>query len=137
MALSPYLVDKADKLARECAFILFSGKCAVCRRPADDPHHISTRGIKAIRWHILNVVPLCRHHHDKQERMPRWFLEWLEENLPDYYEFYLNNHNIKPEVITDDDLRETIEELKALKHHLTTNDPRRYTKWQTKVSHTV
>ncbi|WP_162287022.1 DUF968 domain-containing protein [Pantoea stewartii] len=41
--------------------------CEGCRRPGDDPHHITGYGMggMATKAHDLFVIPLCRECHDK------------------------------------------------------------------------
>ena len=46
--------------------------CAVCPRQMNDAHHIHSRGLKGFEWKgkwydindILNLIPLCRDHHN-------------------------------------------------------------------------
>lgn len=46
--------------------------CYICGRNQSEVHHIHSRGLKGFEWkeeqydinHILNLIPLCRDHHN-------------------------------------------------------------------------
>lgn len=79
--------DKCEKLYPKLAY----GRCcAVCQSrylmtPATEIHHIQPRAHKALRFHYLNLMPLCHKCHqlitDKKldEPITTKHREWLQQ----------------------------------------------------------
>jgi len=59
--------------------------CCHCLLPADDPHHIKTKGVggEALSAPDFTAMPLCREHHNMVHAAPddwpqaRWMIETL------------------------------------------------------------
>lgn len=55
-------MHKLDKLATK--IVLSKSKfCVVCGQIACEVHHIFSRKNRAVRWHLPNLVAVCRHCH--------------------------------------------------------------------------
>lgn len=103
------LVNKATKLRGE---IFTNLHCSMCWENGDHnintvPHHILNKGnYDRLRFVIMNLIPLCSYHHilfahDCEQE----FRNWLLDNLPRHYRYYLNERdNRKP-------VRQTVESL--------------------------
>ena len=40
-----------------------TGRCEICNRKANQPHHIFTRNKRNTRWDVRNGIELCFYHH--------------------------------------------------------------------------
>lgn len=74
---------EADRLWSEFIRLRAGGKCEVCKKPGDDPHHIRGRWDKQNRHCPGNGVYLCRKHHDKAHAKPMGFQRWVARHLPE------------------------------------------------------
>ena len=117
------LEKKADRLVQERA--CRHSRCCVCGgRLGIGGHHIihksQCRGSRYVLRHDLrNILPLCVDCHIPfaHEREGEW-LEWLEENKQEVYQWYVNQLAVPMvqglSIRTNSYLRETIKDLKAL-----------------------
>ena len=68
-------------------------KCAVCKQPGNQPHHLIPRQFYHYRYSLINGICLCYTHHDSDaEVSPHknaagWML-WLERNHPRIHTWY-------------------------------------------------
>lgn len=105
------LKNKCDKLWSE--IILLKGKCEVCGKTANNPHHIIGRKNLTLRWDLRNGCLLCFTHHTggnmSAHNDPIWFRDWLIGNrLPD-----LNYLDIKRfKLSTQIDYEEILKKMK-------------------------
>jgi len=76
------LKTKCDKLWSE--IIRSKGKCEVCGKPANNPHHIIGRKNLTLRWGLRNGCLLCFQHHtggnQSAHNDPLWFQDWMRKN---------------------------------------------------------
>lgn len=111
--------DRCEKLYPKLAY---GRPCAVCASkylmtPATEVHHIQPRIHKALRFHYLNLMPLCHYHHqlitDKKldEPITTEHREWLQKMANKDFkaiciargitkaEYYKKQYNILKELI--------------------------------------
>jgi len=93
------LISKAARLRGR----IFKGlHCAMCTEENWDlptvPHHILNKGrYNHLRFVMMNLIPLCVHHHDYAHGEQTSFLLDLLDNYPRHYREYLNERdNRKP-----------------------------------------
>lgn len=73
--------------------LLFSGKCAKCRRQGTAAHHIVYRRNRAFRWHPLNGVLLCLECHQWAHSEKEEFEAWLLHNLKHQYKWCIEDYH--------------------------------------------
>jgi hypothetical protein len=111
------LKNKADKLWSE--IIRSKGKCEVCGKPANNPHHIIGRKNLTLRWDLRNGCLLCFQHHtggnQSAHNDSQWFLnEWMVNNRTLDYNYLWEK---KTELSTNIDYNAIIEELTHIKRN--------------------
>lgn len=88
-----------------------NGCCAVCGMQAGEiingkkqkveAHHLVSRDIhnSAMKFNILNGIPLCTHHHKfghlSAHKNMIWFTNWLAEHRPLQHTYVLEHHDHK------------------------------------------
>ncbi len=75
-----------------------------------DPHHILPKSVyHNFRHDLNNGIALYRSDHTWAENNPEEFLKWLEVNVPEKYQWYLENKDKK--ALIDLDYEKTYEGL--------------------------
>jgi len=107
------LKNKADGLWSVKVKEIHGFKCAICGKVHGAPntkgkktylnsHHIEGRKNYALRWDVLNGIPLCTLHHDlgisSAEQSPLWFFKWLQENRPKLIDYIYSKRESKIEM---------------------------------------
>lgn len=70
-------------------------KCAVCKQPGDQPHHLVPRQFYRLRYDMMNGICLCYVHHEADpEYAPHknaaGWMSWLLSHHPTRYWWYCN-----------------------------------------------
>ncbi|MGD9276339.1 MAG: HNH endonuclease [Candidatus Pacearchaeota archaeon] len=111
-----YLKRKADRLWSE--IIKSKGRCEMCGKPANNPHHIVGRRNHALRWDIRNGCLLCANCHTfskfSAHQDPIGFLEWFKIVRNDDYEYLLSKRN----EVWDKDYDKVIKDLEEVKNEI-------------------
>ena len=95
----------------------FGEKCAVCGSTnLPNAHHIESRIMfKGLRYDPMNGVLLCPTHHkfgkDSAHMAGCWFARWLEENLPERFDYVLAHHSDPDPDLDDRDVLASIETM--------------------------
>ena len=108
------LKNKCDKLWSE--IIRSKGKCEVCGKTGNNPHHVIGRRNLTLRHDVRNGCLLCPLHHtfgrESAHQDPVWFIHWFATNRPDDYNYLFEK---REELSTKVDYEKRFEELKSLK----------------------
>lgn len=93
------LKKKANKLWSLIIRQKNNGKCEMCNKSANNPHHIIGKSNHAVRWDIRNGCLLCSGCHtmnnNSAHKDPQGFMIWLEEHrLGDYIYLLLEKNEI-------------------------------------------
>ncbi len=110
------LTRVADRLWQEV--VCHDGVCAHCGAPVYAGHHLIRRSHKGTRWSLMNGLPLCAMCHGDIHGGHWDEIEWLKITDPDRFWFYHSHKNAQPVQMKAFMIRETIEQLKALKEVL-------------------
>lgn len=115
------LIRKAVKLRGE---IFKNLHCPMCRVNGDHntntvPHHILNKGFyDRLRFILWNLLPLCMFHHRWAHEHMAEFINWLLDNLPMHYRYYLSERDKrKPVRQTVESLTIIVEELQYYADH--------------------
>jgi len=93
------MASKSIKSAKRKADSLWSarirkrnnGRCEICQKKANQPHHIIGRKNLSTRWDLRNGILLCYTHHvggnESAHNDPMWFMDWFKKNRPEDYEY--------------------------------------------------
>lgn len=108
------LKKKADKLWSRIIIAKAKGKCEVCGRKANQPHHIIGRKNLLLRHDLRNGACLCFTHHtggnQSAHNDPIWFLnEWLAQTRGEDYNYLFER---KERILDFVDYNAVIEGLK-------------------------
>ena len=95
---SKYWKTKADKLWGEVIHKIYT-ECAICEKQPVEAHHLISRANTATRHSIENGIGLCSKHHKWCNKLsahgaPLAFSEWLQENMPETWEWCSINKNL-------------------------------------------
>lgn len=89
-----------DKVHRKLILVMFGHRCAICGKTEGqiDIHHIISRASHFFRHNPNNGIPLCPVHHTFSTQLsahgtPWAFEEWMQENRPYQYEWWVQNRN--------------------------------------------
>ena len=59
-----------DSLWSKAVKTYYNGRCGLCKREADESHHIVHRGANwALRWDINNGIALCKKCHSEADKL--------------------------------------------------------------------
>lgn len=104
----------ADRLWSDKIRSKNNGMCEVCKKPANDPHHIISRKNLSVRWDLRNGCLLCSGCHTLNRKSahldPMWFVNdfLIKNRMSDY--FYLRR--MKEKICPVIDYPAIIEKLK-------------------------
>jgi len=112
------LKNKADKLWSQIIRAKNKGRCEVCGKPANNPHHIISRKNLALRWDVRNGCLLCSGCHTLKRKSahadPMWFIsEWLTQNRTSDYNYLWEK---KEQLATTIDYEAVIASLEGGEH---------------------
>lgn len=95
------LISQADGLIQELALTSCGGICQKCGKIGTEGHHIVKRRYRAVRWKLVNVIPLCHDCHEldrhptRKAELERFCDEWLQREYAmtlDDLRFYAEHH---------------------------------------------
>jgi len=112
------LTRTADALFQE--IVCHENECAYCGAPGVAGHHLVGRAHKGVRWSIINGLPLCTLCHNDVHSGHLDILDWLRVTDPARFWFVMSHQNAQPVQVKAFHIRETIEQLKAIKKSLDT-----------------
>jgi hypothetical protein len=112
------LKNKADKLWSQIIRAKNKGRCEVCGKPANNPHHIISRKNLTLRWDVRNGCLLCSGCHTLKRKSahadPMWFIsEWLTQNRTSDYNYLWEK---KEQLATTIDYEAVIASLEGGEH---------------------
>ena len=69
--------------------------CVICNKPVEgkncQAHHILPKGIKGLRWDVMNGITLCYRHHKvglySAHMNAIWFTYWLKTNRQKQFKY--------------------------------------------------
>lgn len=97
---------KLDKAWSQAICNKNNGRCEVCGRPANNPHHYIGRTNLTLRWDIKNGILTCAGCHlfsnESFHKNPIWGTNWMKTHRPDDYEYLEAKMNIVSKWSTDD-----------------------------------
>jgi len=102
-------------------------RCAVCRCPGVQAHHLITKGQKLTAFDPENGIGLCPEHHQgstfSAHGTPEKFIEWLEKNRQKQYEYFQTNRNRHGYSLTEEYYKDAYHKLKELTRIENETDP--------------
>lgn len=106
------LRNKADKLWSQLIRLRNKGKCEVCGKEGNNPHHCVGRRNLTLRHDPRNGVLLCSGCHtlkvQSAHQDPIWFIQWMMQNRPDDYNYLFEK---REELSTNYDYYQVIDNL--------------------------
>jgi len=108
--------NKCDKLWSELIRQRNGGRCEVCGKPGNNPHHVISRRNLTLRHDLRNGVLLCPSHHTFSSKEsahldPIFFMRWFEVNRREDYNYLCEK---REEVSYKVDYEERLKELKEV-----------------------
>jgi hypothetical protein len=115
-----YSIGYLDSLWRQAIKVLYHGRCAYCKRPGNEAHHIIRRSRILLRWDIKNGIYLCQEHHSwvHTRAGDRWLAKYIPEmDYLEAYEYKTLKEYLHDNGMTNAEFREDkVKELKRLIH---------------------